>query len=58
MEGETVWLTQRQMVVLFGCGTDNVGLHLKNIYAIGELKRDATSEEISVVRTEGIRRDR
>ncbi|MBP5787073.1 MAG: virulence RhuM family protein, partial [Kiritimatiellae bacterium] len=58
LEGETVWLTQSQMAVLFGCGSDNVGLHLKNIYAIGELTRDSTSEEISVVRTEGTRRVR
>ena len=32
LENETVWLTQSQMATLFGCSTDNVGLHLKNIY--------------------------
>jgi len=31
LEGETVWLTQAQIALLFGCSTDNVGLHLKNI---------------------------
>ena len=28
MEEETVWLTQAQMALLFGCSQDNVGLHL------------------------------
>ena len=34
LENETVWLTQKQMAELFGCSTDNVGLHLKNIYSV------------------------
>ena len=29
---ETVWATQKAMAVLFDCSTDNIGLHLKNIY--------------------------
>ena len=37
------------MGVLFDCSTDNVGLHLKNIYANGELSKEATTEEFSVV---------
>ena len=37
LENETVWLTQSQMATLFGCSSDNVGLHLKNVYAAGEL---------------------
>ena len=44
VENETVWLTQHQMAILFGCNTDNIGLHLKNVYAVGELSRDATTE--------------
>ena len=31
LENETVWLTQGQMASLFGCSSDNVGLHLRNI---------------------------
>ena len=54
-ENETVWLTQSQMSQLFGCSSDNVGLHLKNIYHSGELSKEATTEEISVVRLEGMR---
>ena len=53
LENETVWLTQSQMATLFGCSTDNVGLHLKNIYSCGELDKGATTEESSVVQIEG-----
>ena len=52
---QTVWLTQREMAQLFDVSTDNVGLHLKNIYEDGELARDATTEESSVVQIEGER---
>lgn len=52
---ENVWCTQKAMATLFDCTTDNVGLHLKNIYESGELKEEATAEKISVVRREGIR---
>ncbi len=52
---ETVWLSQRQMAELFDVSQDNIGLHLKNLYADGELVREATTEESSVVQTEGER---
>ena len=55
MEGETVWLTQQQMALLFGCSVDNIGLHLKNIFEEGEVDKNTTAEEISVVRQEGLR---
>ena len=55
LENETVWLTQLQMAMLFGCSSDNVGLHLRNIYVSGELDKASTAEEISVVRQEGTR---
>ena len=58
LENETVWLTQGQMATLFGCSSDNIGLHLKNVYAVGELVREATTEEFSVVRMEGARQVR
>ena len=41
------------MAQLFDVSTDNVGLHLKNIFEDGELSREATTEESSVVQTEG-----
>lgn len=55
MRGESVWLTQAQMGQLFDCSTDNISLHLKNLYAEGEIEPETTSEEISVVRQEGKR---
>ncbi len=55
LENETVWLTQSQMATLFGCSTDNISLHLKNVYSVGELSREATTEDFSVVRMEGAR---
>lgn len=58
LENETVWLTQSQMATLFGCSTDNIGLHLKNVYSVGELSREATTEDFSVVRKEGMRQVR
>lgn len=55
LEGETVWLTQAQMAELLDTSTDNVSLHLKNIYADKELQEPATTEDFSVVRQEGAR---
>lgn len=52
---ENVWLTQKLMAELFECSADNISLHLKNIYAEGELKEKATTEELSVVQKEGTR---
>ena len=52
---ETVWLTQQQIALLFGCSTDNVGLHLKNIFQEQELDKNSTTEVFSVVRLEGSR---
>ena len=53
IEDDTAWLTQAAMAELFGCGSDNVVKHLKNIYEQGELKEKATTEIFSVVRNEG-----
>lgn len=50
---QTVWLSQREMAQLFDVSTDNIGLHLKNIYEDDELVREATTEESSVVQIEG-----
>ena len=58
VKDDTVWLTQRGMAKLFDCTTDNISLHLKNIYAEGELDEAATAEESSVVQTEGSRQVR
>jgi hypothetical protein len=54
-EGETVWLTQGQMAELFQTTQQNVSLHLQNVYAEGELEREATHKESLLVRQEGAR---
>ena len=57
-QDETFWLTQSGMAELFDCSTDNISLHLKNIYAEEEITPEATTEKISVVRQEGSRQVR
>ena len=55
LANETLWLTQIQMAELFQCSSDNISLHLKNIFDDGELMPSATTEDFSVVRAEGKR---
>jgi hypothetical protein len=50
---QTVWLTQREMAQLFDVTTDNVGLHLKNIFTDGELEEKSVTEESSVTAPDG-----
>lgn len=55
LKDETIWLSQKGMAELFECSTDNIGLHLKNIYESGELAQNRTTEDFSVVQKEGSR---
>ena len=55
IKDETIWVTQRGMAELFGCTSDNISLHLKNIYADRELSEISTTEDFSVVQSEGAR---
>ena len=54
-ENGDLWLTQKAMSELYDCTTDNVSLHLKNIYKDYELYKNSTTEEFSVVQKEGKR---
>ena len=54
-EDETVWLTQQLMAELFQVQPQNITIHLKNIYAEGELLEAATCKEFLQVQTEGNR---
>lgn len=56
LEDETVWLTQAQMAELFGTGRQAVTKHLQNIYECEELKKEATSSILELVRQEGNRK--
>ena len=55
VKDETIWLTQKAMAQLFDCSTDNISLHLKNIYQTKELDEAATTEDFSAVQSEGNR---
>jgi hypothetical protein len=54
-ERETIWLSQKQMGVLFGKDTDTIGLHLKNIFHEQEINEALTTEFFSVIQKEGKR---
>ena len=58
LDRETVWLTQRQMAQVFDTTPENVLMHLRNIFAGGEIEADATTKEFLAVRTEGRRQVR
>lgn len=53
LQDETLWLTQKMMAELFGCSTDNISFHLKNIFQDEELNEDSVTEEFSVTATDG-----
>jgi len=55
LEGESIWLTQRQMAEVFATTPENVLMHLKNIYREGELEEAATTKDFLAVQTEGRR---
>lgn len=52
-QGETFWLSQKAMAELFGCSTDNISLHLKNIFSEGELDKDSVTEKYSATAADG-----
>lgn len=54
-EGETFWLSQRQMADLFGVDVRTINEHLRNIYQSGELLKERTIRNFRIVRTEGNR---
>lgn len=54
-KNETVWATQKAMAQLFDVGTPAISKHLANIYAEGELEKDATFSKMEIVQAEGSR---
>ena len=53
IKDETLWMTQKAMSELFGCTPDNIGVHLKNIFAGGELEENSVTEKISATAADG-----
>ena len=52
---ETIWATQKAMAALFDVGIPAINKHLANIFAEGELKKEATVSKMEIVQTEGNR---
>lgn len=53
LDGETVWLTQQLMAELFQTTKQNVGQHLKNIFAAGELRQESVVKESFTTAADG-----
>ncbi|AQU81294.1 MULTISPECIES: virulence protein RhuM/Fic/DOC family protein [unclassified Halomonas] len=58
LEQDTVWLSQAQMGGLFATTSENVLMHLQNIFKDEELSEQATTKDFLVVRQEGKRQVR
>jgi hypothetical protein len=52
-QNETIWLSQKMMSALFDCSTDNISLHLKNIFKTNELDEKSVAEDFSVTASDG-----
>lgn len=50
---DNFWLSQKLIAQLFDCSTDNVSLHLKNIFSSGELLPDSVTEDFSATANDG-----
>ena len=53
LEGETVWLTQAHMAELFRTSVPNINMHLRNIFAEGELQQDSVIQEFLITAADG-----
>jgi hypothetical protein len=53
VQNGTIWLSQKNMGELFMTSSDNIGLHLKNIFKEGELIASSVAEEFSVTAADG-----
>ena len=53
VKDDTIWLNQKAMAELFDCSTDNISLHLKNIFSEGELVKESVTEKISATASDG-----
>ena len=53
VQNDTIWLSQKLMAILFDCSTDNISLHLKNIFKEEELEESSVTENSSVTASDG-----
>lgn len=52
-KGETVWLTQAQLVDLYGSSKANVSEHINHIFEEGELEEDAVVRNFRITASDG-----
>ena len=55
VENETVWLSQKQMAILYGTAVPAISKHVKNIFESGELQANSTVSKMEIVQQEGDR---
>lgn len=55
VENETVWLSQKQMAILYGTAVPAISKHIKNIFESGELQTNSTISKMEIVQQEGDR---
>ena len=53
--GESVWMTQKSIAELYQTSSQNITLHIKNIYKDGELQEESTCKNYLQVQKEGTR---
>lgn len=53
LENETVWLSQKGMAELFQTTTQNINIHLKNIFSEGEVSQDSVIKESLITASDG-----
>ena len=53
LEEENVWLTRKSMAELFDTTRNNITMHIKNIYAEGELKENSVSKDFLLIANDG-----
>ena len=52
-ENENLWMTQKSMAELFDCSTDNISLHLKNIFKENELDSNSVVSKMEITADDG-----
>jgi hypothetical protein len=53
LDGETVWLTQKQMAELFQKDTRTINDHIRNIFEEGELETDSVIRKLRITAADG-----
>lgn len=55
LEGESVWLTQKQLADLYQVSVPTINAHLRTLFQDGELSADRTIRKFLIVAREGVR---